>query len=193
MPEPGPSLSGVELRLVEARGGVALDSIDESLEGANANPVVAESGGNARVGQASPLVERRTREHTHGELAAAMKLPVHRELKWRRDVVDGGDAELGQVALRGARFTEPLVERLRRDRGAHSGEGGIGDASGGATVHALEAMDGSVARQFGALERDGVCQPGAPVPTIEQHRRGGAHRVDDRAVGGEAPARLGTA
>ena len=42
------ALARVELRLVEARGGVALDAVDESLERADTNPVVAEAGRDAR-------------------------------------------------------------------------------------------------------------------------------------------------
>ena len=62
MPEPGPSvaavfvlsrhsprLPGVQLRLVEARGRVSLDAVDESLERADANPVVAEARRDAGV------------------------------------------------------------------------------------------------------------------------------------------------
>ena len=94
IPEPGPSvaavlvlsrhsprLPGVQLRLVEARRGVALNAVDESLERADANPVVAEAGRDAGVGQLVPLVERRTREHAHGELAASLELRVDRELR----------------------------------------------------------------------------------------------------------------
>ena len=41
--------AGMQLWLVEARGRVALDAVDESLERADADPVVAEAGRDASI------------------------------------------------------------------------------------------------------------------------------------------------
>ena len=93
------------------------------------------------------------------------------QLERRRDVVDGRDAELGEVLLRRARLAQALVERLRRD-------GGV------ARARAPLSATRPVARPFThsrpgdrlradeprALERDAVREPRAPIPAIEQDR-----------------------
>ena len=91
-----PTPTRVELRLVEARGGVALDAVDESLERADADPVVAESRRDARIRQLVPLVERGTGEYANSELAAPLELRVDGKLNGRRVVVNGGDAKLAR-------------------------------------------------------------------------------------------------
>src|SRR5688572_19599648 len=158
----------MQLRLVEPRGRVALDTVHEPFEGADANPVVSEPPRDAGVRQTAPLVERRTGKYTDGELAAALELREHRELERRRVVVNRRDAELRKVLLRRSRFPEALIERLGRDGGAHAGKRGIGHPTGCSPVHALEPRDWLRAREPSLLERDAVREPSRPIPAIEQ-------------------------
>src|SRR5688572_9297312 len=131
----------MQLRLVEAGRRVALNAVDEPLERADADPVVAEARRDAGIRQATPLVERRAREDTDGELAATFELVVDRKLERRGDVVDRRDAELGEMLLRRPGFAEPLIESLRCDGTTHAREGAVGHAPGRASTHPFQSRD----------------------------------------------------
>src|SRR5690606_8883598 len=88
---PGPALAGVEVRLVEAGGGVAHDAVDEALEPADADPFVAEPVADAEGGEVLDEVEGVARVDAGGELAAGEELLEDGELLRRRVVVDGGE------------------------------------------------------------------------------------------------------
>src|SRR5690606_36126403 len=151
---PAAALAGVQLRLVEASGRVALDPVDEALEPADPHPLVAEPVTYTRRAQLIPLVQRRPCVHTYRELSASLQLLIDRELFRARVVVDGRDTVTREVGHRRMRLSQPLLERLRRYCATYALCGGRIQSSGHAVRDAFDPLP--LARCARAFECDVV-------------------------------------
>src|SRR4029078_5681953 len=85
-------------------------AVGETLQAADADPVVAEGRVHAGARDALPFGERRERVYARLELAAAQELLVHADVGAGRHVLHARDAEARGVLRRGARGDELLVE-----------------------------------------------------------------------------------
>ena len=195
---PAAALAGVQVGLVEARRGVAHDAVDEALEAADLEHLVAEAVADAERRQVLPAIEGRAGIDPYRQLAAALELGEYLELFRRGDVVDAGDAVAAQALEGDPGLGQALLEGFRWYHRPHL-LGGLGAQTAGrlglrlrpfgATRLTLDARP--VAVRAGGFQGSGVGQVEAAVPLRQQHRVVGGDPVDHRTVGEEGVAPAG--
>ena len=173
----------VGVRLEEIRGAGAHRAVHETLEAADAHPVVARAAGAHGLGHGAPALDRQVQRRAHGEAAGALEA-----LETRQSAPGSGHVRRGGNP-KGCRVTEPTGERrigllLSRVRNGPLDQAFrlVLEDAGGRAVAVAENLaargGGGVARDPRGFQRRRVGEPLVPVEAIDPHRIVGSDRVD---------------